>query len=169
MLTIDDIRAAQINVYKHLKPPPHNQGDMEILEKMYLINDHEHWLLGDPEIYVVIAGEITGNSRPPLYQNDFNNVNDTYWRYGLYANLFAWNTNQVGNYFMIAVIESDLWGNYIISGADPGYSYETWIQAVNGDDMVGLTKVQFTDFPASYNLMEDTVIGAKIWMDYSYQ
>ena len=64
-----------------------------------------------------------------------------------------------GNYFVIAVIESDIFGGFFVTNAVAGV--QTIITATGSDDMVGFTNVQFTDVPQEYHLGD-----VRIWMDY---
>ena len=138
-------------------PPPHNQGDMEILEKMYLIHDNEPWFWGSPEIYVIIGKDFGPN---PFLFLDYPNVNNENQLYTLNTNIFNWYTSQSGNYIVVAVLESDIFGGFSITNASPGV--QTIITATGSDDMLGFTNVLFTDVPQEYHLKD-----VRIWMDYN--
>lgn len=77
----------------------------EIMDKMYLTDDHEPWWKGKAEIYIVSAG--TKGAYDEKLLVDLTNVNHSGSWYGTDYNLFEWDKTYWGDYVGFGVIEQD--------------------------------------------------------------
>ncbi|MDD5231480.1 MAG: DUF3103 family protein [Candidatus Marinimicrobia bacterium] len=108
----------------------------EIMDKIKILDDHEPWTSGDPEIYIVSAG--TREQQGMYNRVNLTHVNDENHWYYTDVNLFEWNTITWGNYTGYGVLEYDPNGyNYEVTVLEENLKVKIKEKSDGNDDYLG--------------------------------
>lgn len=138
-------------------PTPHGpriDGGWEYLEGIKIYNDHEPFLKGKPEIYIVVGLQTGTSVKKELTDVDEENI---YYYYHL--GLFRWYWSTYGVYYKIEVAEHDA-GDWTITVSYKDGSISITIP--DGDDSLGEGLVHKND---PYNEKYDTG-DSSFWITY---
>ncbi|THF86475.1 DUF3103 family protein [Deinococcus sp. KSM4-11] len=122
----------------------------EHLTSVYVRDDHEPWIRGDPEIYV----QLGSNSHDGLYQGSLPDVNDENKWYYPNRDLIRWSTTSLGSWMMYLWYERDGGSSITLTfGADvKGVNGSVAYTVADGDDQMGHATLAFVDRLKSFAL-----------------
>ncbi len=113
----------------------------ERLKSVYVRDNHEPWIRGDPEIYVKLGSNKINN----VYTGSLVDVNDTKKWYTINRDLVTWNSTSVGNWMMYFWYERDGGSSITITlnGSYKGVGGSVSYTIADGDDRMGNALVGF--------------------------
>ena len=134
---------------------PRYSGSLEKVEKLYIYDDKEPWVKGDPEIWLQVKGA-TSPQGAPLYQGQFHNVSEKRWAYPN-RNLYNWYSSY-GDTVVDFWYESDGGATYTFKVKVPvtilGAKVDTefGFSIKDDDDILGYAAVNFQDPYREYHI-----------------
>ncbi|GHF40971.1 hypothetical protein HNQ07_001535 [Deinococcus metalli] len=122
----------------------------ERLSSLYVRDDHEPWVRGDPEIYV----QLGSNSRDGLYVGSLPDVNDENRWYTPNRDLIRWSSTTLGSWMMYLWYERDGGSSVTLTfGADVrGVNGSVSYTVADGDDQMGHAALAFGDRLSTFAL-----------------